>query len=64
MSSLVSLSRNSVKKRKIGYNLKNEKFSGKNNYNTNNNNENQAKKNKPKKIQIYPKRSPFIANKF
>ena len=55
---------NSVKKRKKGYNIKNEKFSGKNNYNTINNNENQAKKNKPKKIQIYPKRSPFIANKF
>ena len=55
---------NSVKKRKKGYNIKNEKIAGKNNYGTLNNNENQIKKNKPKKIQIYPKRSPFIANKF
>ena len=52
---------NSVKKRQKAYNAK---ISGKNNYNTVNNNENQIKKNKPKKIQIYPKRSPFIANKF
>ena len=49
---------NSVKKRKKGYNIKN-------NYNTINiNNENQSKKNKPKKVQIYPKRSPFLVNKF
>ena len=53
-----------MKKRKKGYNNKNEKIVGKNNFITINNNENQIKKNKPKKIQIYPKRSPFIANKF
>ena len=55
---------NSMKKRKKGYNFNYEKITGKNNYNTISNNDNQIKKNKPKKIQIYPKRSPFIANKF
>ena len=63
----LNINNNSVKKRKKGYNIKYEKISGKNNYNTiniNNNNENQVKKNKPKKIQIYPKRSPFLVNKF
>lgn len=53
----LDVSNNSIKKRKKGFNQKI-------NYNTVNNNENQIKKNKPKKIQIYPKRSPFIANKF
>ena len=53
-----NINNNSVKKRKKGYNIKN-------NYNTINiNNENQSKKNKPKKVQIYPKRSPFLVNKF
>ena len=60
----LNVNNNSVKKRKKGNNIKNEKNIGKNNYGTINNNENQLKKNKPKKIQIYPKRSPFIANKF
>lgn len=53
----LDVNNNSIKKRKKGFNQKI-------NYNTVNNNENQIKKNKPKKIQIYPKRSPFIANKF
>ena len=52
----LDINNNSVKKRK--------KIAGKNNYVTFNNNDNQIKKNKPRKIQIYPKRSPFIANKF
>ena len=52
----LDINNNSVKKRK--------KITGKNNYVTFNNNDNQIKKNKPRKIQIYPKRSPFIANKF
>ena len=60
----LDINNNSMKKRKKGYNNKNEKIVGKNNFITINNNENQIKKNKPKKIQIYPKRSPFIANKF
>ena len=62
----VDISSNSVKKRKKNYLKNNDKIIGKNNYNTINNinNENQIKKNKPKKIQVYPKRSPFIANKF
>ena len=62
----LNVNNNSVKKRNKGYNIKYEKLSGKNNFNTMNinNNENQAKKNKPKKIQIYPKRSPFLVNKF
>ena len=55
---------NSMKKRKKGNNLNYEKITGKNNYNTISNNDNQIKKNKPKKVQIYPKRSPFIVNKF
>ena len=52
----LDINNNSVKKRK--------KIAGKNNYVTFNNNDNQIKKNKPRKIQLYPKRSPFIANKF
>ena len=60
----LDINNNSMKKRKKGYNNKNEKIVGKNNFITINNNENQIKKNKPKKLQIYPKRSPFIANKF
>ncbi len=62
----MDISSNSVKKRKKNYLKNNDKIIGKNNYNTINNinNENQIKKNKPKKIQVYPKRSPFIANKF
>ena len=52
----LDINNNSVKKRK--------KIAGKNNYVTFNNNDNQIKKNKPRKIQVYPKRSPFIANKF
>jgi hypothetical protein len=62
----LNVNNNSVKKRNKGYNIKYERLSGKNNYNTMNinNNENQAKKNKTKKIQIYPKRSPFLVNKF
>ena len=62
----LNINNNSVKKRNKGYNIKYEKLSCKNNFNTmnTNNNENQAKKNKPKKIQIYPKRSPFLVNKF
>ena len=52
----LDINNNSVKKRK--------KIAGKNNYVTFNNNDNQIKKNKPRKIQFYPKRSPFIANKF
>ena len=55
---------NSMKKRKKGNNFNYEKITGKNNYNTISNNDNQIKKNKPKKVQIYPKRSPFIVNKF
>ena len=63
---LYNINNNSLKKRKKGNNLKYDKLSGrKNNYNTINNNDNKINKNnKPKKIQIYPKRSPFIANKF
>ena len=62
----LNVNNNSVKKRNKGYNIKYERLNGKNNYNTMNinNNENQAKKNKTKKIQIYPKRSPFLVNKF
>lgn len=55
---------NSMKKRKKGNNFNYEKITGKNNYNTISNNDNQIEKNKPKKVQIYPKRSPFIVNKF
>ena len=55
---------NSMKKRKKGNNFNYEKITGKNNYNTISNNDNQIKKNKPKKVQIYPKRAPFIVNKF
>ena len=58
------INNNSIKKRKKGNNLNYEKITRKNNYNTISNNDNQIKKNKPKKVQIYPKRSPFIVNKF
>ena len=62
----IDMNSNSMKKRKKNNLKNNDKISGKNNYNTINNinNENQIKKNKPKKVQVYPKRSPFIANKF
>ena len=60
----LDVNNNSVKKRKKGFGLKTDKNLGKNNYNTISNNDNQIKKNKPKKVQIYPKRSPFIVNKF
>ena len=59
----IDMNANSVKKRKKNlYGKNNDKINGKNNYNTINiNNKNNIK---PKKIQVYPKRSPFIANKF
>ena len=58
----IDMNNYSVKKRKknlLGKNFNNnkDKINGKNNYNTINNN-------KPRKVQVYSKRSPFIANKF
>ena len=57
----MDMNNNSLKKRKNNLlgkytNINKDKINGKNNYNTINN--------KPRKVQVYPKRSPFIANKF